>query len=183
MPSSRVTVTQAGMPSCERAQRAARRRAVHVEPVADPRVQGRDHERLPLVDEAEMADERRVEDRVDRGAVVGGALVHALDAGAGGGSGGRVGHGGTLGAASGSGRDRARRDECPSALDVGRGSGRGRPARSASASDLRRCRLSRGRADRVRRARCAACRSATSSHASASSSASSSRPPARRRGT
>ena len=50
------------MPSRERPQRAARRRAVHVEQVADPRVERRDHVGLPLALEAEMADERGVED-------------------------------------------------------------------------------------------------------------------------
>ena len=83
MPSSSVTVTQAGMPSPSAAHGAARRGAVDVEEVADARVQRRDHVRLPLALEAEMADERGVEDRVDRRAVVGGALVDALDAGAG----------------------------------------------------------------------------------------------------
>ena len=45
---------------------AARRGAVDVEQVADACMQRRDHVRLPVALEAEMADERGVEDRVDR---------------------------------------------------------------------------------------------------------------------
>ena len=49
---------------------------------ADARVQRRDHVRLPLPLEAEVADEGGVEDRVDHDAIVEGALVHPADAGA-----------------------------------------------------------------------------------------------------
>ena len=55
---------------------------MHVEEVADARVYRRDDVRLPLPLEAEVADEGGVEDRVDRGAVVAGPLVHPADAGA-----------------------------------------------------------------------------------------------------
>jgi hypothetical protein len=54
----------------ERAQRAAGGRAVDQHLVADARLQRRDHGRLAVVHEAEVADERLVEDRVDRVAVV-----------------------------------------------------------------------------------------------------------------
>ena len=78
----------------------------------------RDHEWLPLALEAEMADESSVEDRVDRGAVVGPQVVDPLDAGAGGRGSGTMCHGPQRIRVSG--RDRARRDECPSPEDVGR---------------------------------------------------------------
>ena len=51
-----------------------------VDVVADARVQRGDHERLALVGEAEVRDERLVEDRVDGVAVVGRLLVQAADA-------------------------------------------------------------------------------------------------------
>ena len=38
---------------------------MHVEPVADAGVEGRDHERLLVVREAEVADQRGVEDRIE----------------------------------------------------------------------------------------------------------------------
>ena len=71
---------QAGIPVAELAQRAARRGAVDVDLVVDARVEGRDHERLPLVDEAEVGDEPGVEHGVDRGAVVDAALGQPPDA-------------------------------------------------------------------------------------------------------
>ena len=46
-------------------------------------MQRRDHVWLTVALEAEVADERRVEDLVDPGAVVDGAIVHPLDAGPG----------------------------------------------------------------------------------------------------
>jgi len=52
-------------------------------------VQHWDDVRLLVEDEAEVADEALVEDRVDLGAVVRGALGDALDADAGRGGGGR----------------------------------------------------------------------------------------------
>ena len=48
--------------------------------VADPREQRRDHVRVAVVDEAEVADERLVEDGVDRLPVVAAALRLAPDA-------------------------------------------------------------------------------------------------------
>ena len=56
---------------------------MHVEQVTDPRVQRRDHVWLTVALEAEVADERSVEDLVDPGAVVDSAIVHPLDAGPG----------------------------------------------------------------------------------------------------
>ena len=51
-----------------------------VQVVADAGVEGGDDEGLVGVDEAEVADEGLVEDGVDGGAVVGGALGQAADA-------------------------------------------------------------------------------------------------------
>ena len=69
-----------GSAGCERAQHAARGRAVQIEPIADPAVHARDHERLPVVgDEADLADERLVEDRVDHLAIVDAALREPAD--------------------------------------------------------------------------------------------------------
>ena len=74
-------------------QGTARRRAVDVDRVSEPRVQGRDHERLPVEDEAQVRDERRVEHGVDRLAVVAPALGKPAHARARGGSGmGAPGH-------------------------------------------------------------------------------------------
>ena len=70
-------------------------RPVDVDDVPHARVERRDHEGLALgVGEPEVAHERLVEDRVDRGAVVVPALRRAPQTGPGGGGGG--GHGATL---------------------------------------------------------------------------------------
>ena len=61
-----------------RPQRPAGGRAVDVDVVADACVQRGDHERLPVLDEAEVADQGGVEDRVDAGTVVASVLGHAL---------------------------------------------------------------------------------------------------------
>jgi hypothetical protein len=53
---------------------------VHDDAVADPCVQRRDDERLPVDDEAEVADQGRVEDLVYRGALVRRPLRQAPDA-------------------------------------------------------------------------------------------------------
>ena len=62
------------MPVASASQHPARRRAVDHDLVADARVQRRDHRRPAVVDEAHVADQRLVEDRVDRRAVVRAAL-------------------------------------------------------------------------------------------------------------
>ena len=67
-------------PGGEVAQHPARRRAVHVEQVADARVQRRDDVRPAAGLEPDVAVERLVEDRVDRLAVVTAALRLAPDA-------------------------------------------------------------------------------------------------------
>ena len=72
-------------------QRPARGGAVHIDPVADPRVQGRDHEGLLADGEPEVGDEAGVEDRVDRLAVVAGAVVFTDEADVA--AGGGLGHG------------------------------------------------------------------------------------------
>jgi hypothetical protein len=66
----------------ERGQHPAGHRAVDVEAVGDAGVQGRDHERVPLVHEADVADETLVEDRVDEGGVVAAPLGQPLMGGA-----------------------------------------------------------------------------------------------------
>ncbi len=71
-----------GQAGRERLQRAARRGAVNVERLAIAREGGRDHEGLVAVDEAEVADERLVEDGVDGGAVVRAARGEAMELGA-----------------------------------------------------------------------------------------------------
>ena len=53
---------------------------MHVDVLADARVQRGDHERLALVGEAEVRHERLVEDRVDGVPLVGRLLVQAADA-------------------------------------------------------------------------------------------------------
>ena len=63
-----------GDPRGQLLERAARRRAVHVDAVADARVERRDDERLLVVDEAEVRHEPGVEHRVDRLPVVAAAL-------------------------------------------------------------------------------------------------------------
>ena len=83
----------------ERAERPARRRPVDVEHVADPRMQRRDHVRLSVALEAEMADQRGVEDLVDPRTVVDGTLVHAFHARTGRRGCRRTGHRGSLSAA------------------------------------------------------------------------------------
>ena len=57
-------------PLVELLQHPTRGRAVEVQRVADASVDRRDHVRLSVDDEADVADERLVEDRVDRLAVV-----------------------------------------------------------------------------------------------------------------
>ena len=70
-----------GDPATELAQRAAGGRAVDEDMVVDPCLQCGDHERLAVVDEAEMRHERRIQDGVDRRAVVLGALRQPAHAG------------------------------------------------------------------------------------------------------
>jgi hypothetical protein len=55
---------------------------VDVDLVAEPPVERRDHVRLAFADEADVADEALVEDRVDRRAVVDAAARLPTDAGA-----------------------------------------------------------------------------------------------------
>ena len=62
------------------AQRPAGRRAVHVDLLAEARVQRGDHERLALVGEADVRHERLVEDGLDGVALVGRLLVHPAHA-------------------------------------------------------------------------------------------------------
>ena len=64
-------------PSGHGLEHPAAGRAVHVEPIAHPHVEGRDHERPPVGDEAHVADQRLVEDRMDQRAVVGAARGEA----------------------------------------------------------------------------------------------------------
>ena len=71
---------QAGIPRGQLPQRAARRGSVHVDVVADPRLERGHDERLPVVDETEVRDERRVEHSVDGGAIVGASLGQPADA-------------------------------------------------------------------------------------------------------
>src|SRR5829696_4068324 len=61
-------------------ERAAGRRAVDVDLLADARVERRDDERLAFVGEADVSDERLVEDRLDGVAVVRRLVVHAPQA-------------------------------------------------------------------------------------------------------
>ena len=51
-----------------------------VDVLADPRVQRGDHERMAVVHEADVRDQRLVEDGLDGVALVGGLLVHAAHA-------------------------------------------------------------------------------------------------------
>src|SRR5208337_612890 len=60
----------------------ARGRAVNVEPVRDTDVKRGNHVGLPAEGEADVANQRGIEDRVDGVAVIRGALGEALDAGA-----------------------------------------------------------------------------------------------------
>src|SRR5579859_7658373 len=62
------------------AEHAAGGRTVDVQSVADARVEGGDYVWLVLVDEAEVADEGLVEDGIDGGAIVGGAVRQAAHA-------------------------------------------------------------------------------------------------------
>ena len=57
-------------PAGHRLEHPAAGRAVHVEPIAHPHVQGRDHERPPVDHEADVTHRRLVEDRVDQGAII-----------------------------------------------------------------------------------------------------------------
>src|SRR5205814_8507349 len=68
----------------ERSQHAAGGRTVDVEVVTDPPVRGGDHERTVLGDEADVAHDALVEDRVEGGAVVAGPLGKPADGGVGG---------------------------------------------------------------------------------------------------
>jgi hypothetical protein len=71
-------------------QHAAGRGAVHEDLVPDARVDGGDHEGLPLADEPDVADQRLVQDRVHGGAVEMPARGQAAQRGARGGL--EVGH-------------------------------------------------------------------------------------------
>lgn len=66
-----------GRAAGERLQHSARDGAVHVQPVADARVNGRDDERLLVEGEADVDDQRLVEDRVNRRFVVAGSRRNA----------------------------------------------------------------------------------------------------------
>ncbi len=68
-----------------RVQHAARNRAMQIDVVAVTPVERRDYNGRAADDESDVADEARVENRIDGPAVVVPALAHALDAGAGGG--------------------------------------------------------------------------------------------------
>jgi hypothetical protein len=63
----------------ERPQQPARRRAVQIEPVVHARVDHRHHVRLSAGNQAGVSDQALVEDRVDRVAVVRGALGMSAD--------------------------------------------------------------------------------------------------------
>ncbi len=63
-----------------RVEHAAHRGAVQVEVIALAPVERRDHDRRAVAQEADVADEAAVEDRVDRRAVIVAALAQPLDA-------------------------------------------------------------------------------------------------------
>ena len=65
--------------AAQRPQHSGRRRAVEVEVIADARVDGRDDDRPPFDDESDVADQRLVEDGVDRRSIVIAALRQTPD--------------------------------------------------------------------------------------------------------
>src|SRR5271166_1565526 len=80
-PSRRVTVTQASTPCSRALEHPARRRTVEKELLAHPYMDRRDHVRLPAHDEAHVADQNLVEDRMDRGTVINPAIRQTSESG------------------------------------------------------------------------------------------------------
>ncbi len=68
------------LPAINRAHHSACRRAVPIKPIAIPPIERRQHDRVALEDETEMAKQSFVQDRVDDGPVVGAARSLALHA-------------------------------------------------------------------------------------------------------
>ena len=63
----------------QRFQHPARARAVHVEGLARPRVEGGNHERLAVLSKAYVTEESLIQDRMDLRLVVYGALAQTAD--------------------------------------------------------------------------------------------------------